>query len=125
MKIAATLMVAGLLLAAAPVVVAAEEDAPVVVAPQSQDLLSQLLGGEAPNTPAGQCDPATLVDGQEPTLAATQFCGSCSETICRGSIRGGRCRVGVGSWGHCNIFSGGFMCATGGWDCQCQSGDLP
>ncbi len=122
MKIAATLMVAGLLLAAAPAVVVAGEDAPVVVAPQSQDLLSQILGGEAPITP---CDPAALVDGQEPALAATQFCGSCSEAVCRGSIRGGRCRVGTGPWGHCNIFSGGFMCPTGGWDCQCQAGGLP
>lgn len=125
MKIAATLMVAGLLLAAAPAVAAAEADAPVIVAPQSQDLLSQLLGGEAPITPAGPCDPATLVDGQEPTLAATQFCGSCSEEICRGAIRGSSCRISTGIWGHCNIFSGGFRCADGRWDCQCRTGDLP
>jgi len=86
MKIAATLLVAGLLLAASPAATA-EGDAPPV-APQSQDLLSRLLGAEAPITPAGQCDPSALADGQEPLLAATQFCGSCSEAICRGAIRG-------------------------------------
>jgi hypothetical protein len=58
-------------------------------------------------------------------LAATQFCGSCSEAICRGAIRGSSCRISTGVWGHCNIFSGGFRCATGGWDCQCRTGDLP
>ena len=98
MKIAATLMVAGLLLAALPA--AAEEDTPLA-APQSQDLLSRLLGGDAAVTPAGQCDDApALADGQEPVLAATQFCGSCSEAICRGAIRGSSCRISTGVDAH-------------------------
>ena len=57
---------------------------------------------------------------------APQSCGSCSSSGCRGAIRGQQCYLGSGQgWGNCNIYSGGYRCSTGGWECQCGSGPLP
>lgn len=65
------------------------------------------------------------LDGEGELQLATQYCGSCSDPICRGARRGQACGWDAGGQKHCNIFSGGFMCPTGWWECQCQSGDLP
>jgi hypothetical protein len=59
----------------------------------------------------------------QPT-AAPNSCGSCSSSNCKGAIRGQACWTGSG-WGYCNIYSGGFRCPTGGWECDCGVGPLP
>ena len=65
------------------------------------------------------------LDGQDELQLATQYCGACSEPICQGAARGQGCGWDSGGQKHCNIFSGGFMCPTGWWECQCRSGPLP
>ena len=128
-KLATTLLVAGLLLTSAASGAAEEAATAREIAPQSQALLPQLLGGEALATPAEGCaapDPWALVSGQEAVPAAVQTCGSCSVPNCRGSIRGGRCHLGSGlGYGNCNTFSSQLRCSTGGFNCQCSDGEIP
>ena len=61
----------------------------------------------------------------DPIPTGTQYCGACSTGGCAGAERGQICWLGSGRWGHCNIFSGGYMCTEGGWECQCEGGVLP
>ena len=58
---------------------------------------------------------------------APNSCGACSTPNCNGALRGQMCWLGgiQGGWGHCNIYSGGYRCDTGGWECQCGVGPLP
>lgn len=126
MKSATTLLFAALFLFAAPAVFADEAPSatiePVPVETQAADVQDETLA-----TPAQDCsNTETLLEGTvlQETTPASQTCGSCSSSGCRGAIRGQFCYTGSG-WGNCNIFSGGYMCPEGGWDCQCSSGDLP
>lgn len=137
MKVATTLLIAGFLLAtasfgadnpaASPETPGLEAASPEIT-PSPQALPSENLDDEALATPAEGCeaggDALIAMEWQEPTPAGTQYCGSCSTPNCNGAPRGQLCWTGSG-WGHCNIFSGGYMCPTGGWDCQCKGGVLP
>ncbi|MGD2116566.1 MAG: hypothetical protein PVG07_16045 [Acidobacteriota bacterium] len=120
-KLTLSLVAVALLLATASVAVAAEtETAPDLVETPAVD---------APVTPGASCgaDGQPLVDleGQEP-IPTTQYCGACSTGGCAGAERGRICWIsGLGWQGHCNIFSGGYMCPEGGWECQCEYGPLP
>jgi hypothetical protein len=130
MKVARTILLTALLLATASAVRAAEATAPAPgVAPQSQAPASEFLAGELFGAPASDCgtfvDPMRGSGGQDP-IPAAQICGSCSTPNCSGAIRGQICSLGSGQgFGNCNIYSGGFRCPTGGWECQCGSGPLP
>ena len=125
MRVAATVLITGLLLAA-PAVGRAEEPAtePETVS-SSQVLPAELVDEPELFTPAADCqsaaDPALAIGLPEPAPMA-QNCGSCSTSPCKGVPRGTRC--GSPGW-WCNIYSGGFMCPTGGWECQCGHGPLP
>lgn len=128
MKLTTTLLVAGLLFATAPAIGAAEENTPVPeTAPPSQASPSELVGAEGLAGVAGSCEatgaPLLAGDGQDATPTDTQYCGACSTSNCNGAARGQMCWTGS-AWGNCNIFSGGFRCSTGGWECQCSTGDL-
>jgi len=148
MKVAMTLLIAGFLLvtvsvsgadnpAASPA--AASVEAGPEAAPTPQALPAELQEKGTFASPAGGCDPAiasglqaTPFDPPKGTLQepdpvpAAQTCGACSSSNCVGAPRGQSCYLGSGQgWGHCNIYSGGFMCPTGGWECQCGSGPLP
>lgn len=128
MKLATTLLVAGLLFTTAPAVGAADEAAPILeTAPPSQASPAEVVGAEGIAAFAGGCqatdDPSLASDGQDATPASDQYCGACSTSNCDGAARGQMCWTGS-AWGNCNIFSGGHMCSTGGWECQCSTGDL-
>lgn len=96
--------------------------------PAAQGVPTLSLGDATLSTPAESCqaDATRLITtgGPDVTETSTQTCGSCSTSNCVGALRGQFCNTGSGL-GHCNIFSGGFMCPTGGWECQCESGALP
>lgn len=126
MKLIQRLLLAVLLVAPAA---AALADAPVV-SPEPQPPASPApVTEEDLFSPAADCDPAaeavTPIEGQE-TLFATGTCGSCSSSNCVGAPRGQICHLGSGmGWGNCNIYSGGYRCSTGGWECSCGTGPLP
>ncbi len=132
MKLATTLLLTGLLVASASALSASDQPA---VPDLQQAAQAPALGSPAvtaPSTSAPSCDPAVsslvaLPVAQAGVSASSLPCGSCSDSNCVGAPRGQICHLsGVnGGWGHCNIFSGGYMCATGGWECQCQAGPLP
>jgi len=114
------LLAVALLLVTASAVGATETSTSPAVASQPQ----------ATSLPGAGCaaDAAPLVSlaGLEPVPTSTSYCGYCSTFSCQGAEIGQLCYLsGQGSFGHCNTFSGGFMCSEGGWDCQCSGGALP
>lgn len=133
MKIVMTLVVAGLLVVTASAVSAATNDtaqAPTATASAQavptaptllvgESLVSNLTGGCGADHQLGAGTP-------EPTETAAGFCGACSLHNCAGLQRGTSCTNPMtGLKGFCNIYSGGFKCSTGGWECECGSGPLP
>lgn len=102
---------------------------PLDAAPQESATAIQLddLFATGDGCAPGDREQATVagLDGQDELQLATQYCGACSVPICQGARRGQGCGWDSGGQKHCNIFSGGFMCPTGWWECQCQSGVLP
>jgi len=131
-KRATTLLAAGLLLMAAVAVHAAEPQAApdLSVTPQLQVEPTTLVGDSvlaSLGTGCGNEASPTLAVGLPGAITTgTQYCGSCSTSNCRGAARGQICSLGGGGFGHCNIFSGGYMCSDGsGWECQCEGGVLP
>lgn len=136
MKVATTLLIAGVLLAAASFgadnPAASPEAASPEITPAPQAQPPELVKDEALATPAGDCEAtgdALIASGlQEPEpVPAAQTCGACSSSNCIGAPRGQACWLGgtQGGWGNCNIYSGGNRCSTGGWECQCGTGPLP
>jgi hypothetical protein len=128
MKLIQTVFVAALLVAAAPAALAAgqapdlgaEAEAPAAEAPVDLSFL---------DAPAAGCEAeagaALAVDDPEGSPVALS-CGACSSANCQGANRGQICHLGIGGgWGHCNIYSGGYLCPSGGWECDCASGPLP
>lgn len=85
---------------------------------------------ESASTVGQDCEPTLDLEAAlgmpDPTFAAIN-CGACSSSNCVGVPRGTRCHLGpfIGGSGWCNIYSGGFMCPTGGWECSCGTGPLP
>lgn len=125
MKLTTTLLLAGMLLMTVSAANAASQNATpnLAPAPQAQALPSASPRAEVPATPATSCK---LTAGALPPVVDQSFtCGACSDSICVGATRGQICGIDSGGYKHCNIFSGGFMCSTGGWACQCRSGVLP
>lgn len=130
MKYAARFLVAGFFFAAVSVAGAAPaaqspEVAPPAAAPAADSLEATAL---VPAASSCQADGQALIATGTPdaTELAGKPCGACSTGNCGGAPRGQICYISGQGWtGHCNIFSGGYMCPTGGWDCQCQSGPLP
>lgn len=123
-------LAAALLLALAPVAGAANQaatDLEIPAAPPSPSAAVALDDLFAAESGCGDAEPAVAaLDGQTDEIQlATQYCGACSVPACQGARRGQGCGWDSGGQKHCNIFSGGFMCPTGWWECQCQSGDLP
>ena len=129
MRAAATLLIVGFSLTMAPAVDAETSSASTAVFPPSENELAEAPPDAALVDPSSDCkaggDPLSLTGLEEAMPVAVQYCGACSEPKCQGAIRGSSCKVSVGVWGHCNIFSGGYMCPTGNWECQCRTGDLP
>jgi hypothetical protein len=128
---AATVFLVALVLALTASVATADEAAPSAdLVVSSQDVSPDLASDEALSL-ITDCEAGGIqwaAAGQdELNPAEVQYCGSCSESNCQGAIRGQICHLGgvSGGWGHCNIFSGGYMCSTGGWECQCRGGVLP
>lgn len=127
-----SLLFATLLFAAASVAAATENADPSPEVSQAiQPAATEALAGETLFAAAGDCEATSgdlLLDLglPEPTPAAIN-CGACSTPNCQGAARGQRCHLGpiIGGWGWCNIYSGGFMCPTGGWECSCGTGPLP
>jgi hypothetical protein len=133
MKIATTLVVTGLLLITASAVSAATNDsaqAPTATAP-AQSGQTLLVGDSLVSNLSGNCgadaNQQIAAGTAEPTpQGPLQFCGSCSTGGCAGRERGSICYLGGPvTWGHCNIYSGGYLCSTGSWECQCGYGPLP
>ena len=133
MKLLKTLLCACFLLITASVVGAAElslptvdetvpaSEAPAVEAPAA-DAVAPVK--EDCNAEADPFQNAEWMGTSLETGLAPQSCGSCSSANCNGAIRGQMCWTGSG-WGNCNIYSGGYRCSTGGWECQCGTGPLP
>ncbi len=130
MKLFKILMLACFLLMTASVVGAAETDLPnievEVATTEAADLNVPEVSEEAAtakqdceNQAGGLFQPEWITPS-----AAPNSCGSCSSSNCKGALRGQACWTGSG-WGWCNIYSGGFRCSTGGWECQCGTGPLP
>lgn len=129
MKLLKTLVCAAALLTSASVFAA---DAPLpsadtakaaVEAPQADQATPEAgVSSDAKK----DCDPAADMFKNEWQVEEKGFnsCGSCSSSNCRGALRGQSCWTGSG-WGNCNIYSGGYRCSTGGWECQCGTGPLP
>ncbi len=132
MKLATTLLLAGLLVAAASALSAADQPATPDLQ-QTAQASTPAVGSPAvaaPSASATGCDPAAaplvpLPVAQAGVSASSLACGSCSDANCVGAPRGQICNLSGGGWGHCNIFSGGNLCSTGGWECQCEAGPLP
>ncbi|MCG8459146.1 MAG: hypothetical protein MI919_22960 [Holophagales bacterium] len=130
MKLSIRFLLTALLFALASVTWAAETPQPAVElpAPAAEQPSGDDTAAETLTTPAEDCDAAktALVGTALDDIAyTTQTCGPCSSGGCSGATRGQLCWAGGQGWGACNIFSGGFMCPQGGWDCQCSTGDLP
>lgn len=102
---------------AAPVVQAEAAAAPVAAQDIVESNCQKAQGGSVLFQVAFEKPQANLVMG----------CGACSSAQCQGANRGQMCWTGGvhGQWGHCNIYSGGNICDTGGWECQCGVGPLP
>lgn len=102
---------------AAPAV-SAQDEAPVLVTTQ---------GTVESNCEQAASAPLFQVAFEKPQTSLALKCGSCSTSNCRGANRGQMCWTGGvnGQWGNCNIYSGGNICDTGGWECQCGVGPLP
>jgi hypothetical protein len=128
MKGVTSLLAAALLLALTSAVAAEAPPSGSTIVPAPATQAAEPTTDEALLGLGGECeldgDSLILTGIEGATPAVVQYCGSCSEPICRGAIRGSSCGT-AGSGKHCNIFSGGYMCPTGGWECQCQAGDLP
>lgn len=130
-----TLLLGVLLLAFAPVAFAEENPAPAPEVtlpseglPEGTVLASVLVSQES--APEAQCEqPGSLfvpMAWQTSAQALPRNCGACSSSNCVGAPRGQMCWVGGGfGWGNCNIYSGGYVCPTGGWECACGIGPLP
>lgn len=133
MKLTTTLLLAGLLLVAVSAANAAAVPTPHPLAQASQAQqapTSAATPAQVPATPATSCKMTAgsllMAAGAQPPVVDQSFtCGACSDSICVGAPRGQICGFDSGGYKHCNIFSGGFMCSTGGWECQCRSGALP
>ena len=99
---------------------AVEAPAPLAVQPADEPT------DEAQTEAKPECDaPDGLFQSEwKQGVAFNNSCGSCSSSNCRGAYRGQPCWTGSG-WGNCNIYSGGFICSSGGWECSCASGPLP
>lgn len=73
--------------------------------------------------------PSKTADTQLPVLnpaaqqTATEICGACSVSICRGVGYNSFCQGGTQPK-HC-IAAYGNNCTDGTWQCQCWSGPLP
>lgn len=129
MKLTTTLLIAGLFLVTATAATAGEAEATqAALAVEAPSATLQPFGVDAVVAPGANCgdapDALTSVDGQEP-IPTVGTCGSCSTDGCAGAPRGQICALPWGGWGNCNIYSGGYRCSTGGWECQCGSGGLP
>ncbi len=137
MKLAKTLLMAGLFLVMASAAGAAHHSDPTPeIAPPSQTLPTEPVAEEAPVAQTADCEakgelaitsaPLMATDWQETAPAGGQSCGSCSTGGCAGANRGRMCWLGSGQgWGNCNIYNNEPpMCPSGGWDCQCGGGGL-
>lgn len=129
MKIATNFLFAALVLALASAAGAAEPPAPA-----SEQQPAAAAAAEVVVAPAGHCERAPgatlFTAGWKQGAAAAsmvQMCGLCSNDPCKNVPRAQRCwKPGIsGGWGWCNIYSGGYLCEEGGWECQCGSGPLP
>ena len=130
MKVFKTLMIALFLLSAATAVGATEADLVTLdaepAAVETAEAQVPQVAEEAPSkTKDCENQNGSLFQSEwmEPA-AGFNSCGSCSSSNCNGALRGQPCWTGSG-WGHCNIYSGGYRCSTGGWECQCGTGPLP
>lgn len=129
-----TLLLGVLLLAFAPMAFAEENPAPAPeVTLPSADLpegtvLASALVAPSSKTEA-DCGESTSPFVPMNWATSSQLklnCGACSSSNCVGAPRGQMCWVGGGfGWGHCNIYTGGEICPTGGWECTCGIGPLP
>lgn len=134
MKTSTTLIVTALLLALASVA-GADVPAPAPAeAPLAALDPAPIPSAVTAPAPAGECGRASIsspfltVAWEKPADGlAPNSCGACSTPNCNGALRGQMCWLGgiQGGWGHCNIYSGGYRCETGGWECQCGVGPLP
>ena len=130
MKPAKALLFSALLLSLAAVASAAETTAPATTDAQAAVELTAAQPEVAtavttPNCDASTDSPLFQTAFDKGAASLGQTCGSCSTSNCRGALRGQMCWINGYGWGHCNIFSGGNICSTGGWECQCGAGDLP
>ncbi|MCB1057120.1 MAG: hypothetical protein KDD11_16580 [Acidobacteria bacterium] len=133
MKHLARLLVAGLFFATVSMAGAATPESspavapPAPAAPAADSLEATPLVSVASSCQAdGQSLIATGTPDAAPLAGPGQTCGSCSTGGCAGATRGRACYLGSGyGWGNCNIYSGGYLCPTGGWECQCGQGPLP
>ncbi len=129
MQAATTYLISGLLLMMAPAVAAETSPSGSAIVSPSAGQVSEAPADPAPLGLESDCEvesaPLFQAGLGEATPLAVQTCGSCSEPQCRGAIRGSGCKISVGVWGHCNIFSGAVVCPTGRFNCQCRTGDLP
>ncbi len=80
----------------------------------------------------GNCDaakdsPFFQVSFTKPTAAFSMQCGSCSSGGCAGGFIGQMCWTGGinGQWGNCNLYSGGYSCTDGNFECSCGYGPIP
>jgi len=101
------------------------------VAAPSQTVQTMLIGDSLLTNLTGNCgadavQPNTVGTPDATPMAFQQTCGACSTSNCQGALRGQICYLGGSQvWGNCNIYSGGYRCSTGGWECQCGTGPLP
>lgn len=136
MKLFAPLLCALFLLVPATVVAASDAGVPAVDSASAQstmtaDEISVLeiidTAEETDSVMEKDCEPTDNGLFQNEWLQPTSSfnsCGACSSSNCKGAIRGQACWTGSG-WGNCNIYSGGYRCSTGGWECDCGVGPLP
>ena len=115
--------------AGAETLAASPETAPAMTAPAATPAVAspEATAQLAPDASCPTDGQALIIAGTPDSMElAGRSCGPCSTGGCNGAPRGQICYISGQGWsGHCNIFSGGYMCPTGGWDCQCQAGDLP
>lgn len=128
-KLVGSLLAAALVMALAPAAAAVEPPAADLQSPAAAPAQAErTIALDDLFAAPGDCAPADAVAplaAEGEAKLAIGSCGACSDPICQGALRGQGCGWDSGGQKHCNIFSGGFRCPTGGWECQCQSGPLP
>lgn len=121
------LLSSAMLIALAGVAGAAETAAPVAE-------VIPVVAAAAPADQAfvvkeSECDRAPLYQAAfaKPTAAFSMQCGGCSSGGCAGGFIGQMCWTGGinGQWGNCNLYTGGYMCSDGNWECSCGAGPIP